>query len=292
MTIGKYVKSPLAQIAAVVLATNDAILNNFTNYSLEELSGTIQTADATYNPDNVTELESIKKLSFKNIRFAYLVLTYKNGNQPFKVSLTHSTDDPYIYIQCDGLETARLEKIFELLKSDVFKKNYYRHSKTSESRRLQKEVIGTVTNILESLDDLQVRTLADIKNEKDFQNFLYPILRSHFDDLEDEHYLPKYGTKTYKPDFGVPAAKLLIELKFIKNLSGLKRCQSEIHDDAIGYLGSSDKYNIIIVAVYNYNNIAINSSEIKKLERARGIERVIVCNHVKPNNLEDKNDRR
>lgn len=292
MTIGKYIKSPLSQVTTVVLAINDAVLNNFTDYTLEKLNGTIQTADATYNPDNITELEIIQKLSVKNIRIAYLALNYKNDDQSFELSLTHSTDDPYIEIKCSGLEVDRLEKIFELLKNEVFKTNYYRHAMISGYRIIQKKAIETITNIFDSLDDLQIRALENIRDEKDFQNFMYPILRSHFDDLEDEHYLPKYGTKTYKPDFGIPAAKLLIELKFIKNLSGLKRCQSEIHDDVIGYLGSSNKYNKIIAAIYNYNNIAINSSEIKKLEMARGIERVIVCKHVTPNNLEDKNDRR
>lgn len=288
MNIGKYVKSSLPQIADTVLAVNAAILKNFNNYSLENIHGIIETSDAKYSPDNISDLEYIQRRALKNIHTAYLVLKYKSLDQALDISMTHSTNDPYIDITCGGLDISHLEEVLAVLKDNVFKVSYYRHSNSSEFRRRQKEVIMTVSNMLESLDDFQVRSLVEIKNEKNFQDFLYPILRSHFDDLEDEHYLPKYGTKTYKPDFGIPSVKLLIEAKFIKSKADLKRRQSEIHDDIIGYLGSSDKYNKVIIVIYNYNNIAINSTEIKSLEKARGVERIIICNHVIPNNLEGK----
>ena len=141
-----------------------------------------------------------------------------------------------------------------------------------------------MANIFESFDELQVRSLREIKNEKDFQDFSYSILRSHFSDLEDKHYLAKYATKTYKPDFGIPSANLLIELKHIKSMADLKKRQSEIHDDVIGYLSSTDRYKKMIVAIYNQNNVAINGAELKKLEN-HGIHKVIICNHVTPNNI-------
>lgn len=285
MTIGRYVKYPLTQTLTAILSINDVLDDDF-DFSLLRLSGLIETADTNYKLDGINDLEQVLKSGTAKINLIYISLSYvAKNNQSLNVTISHSVADPYIQIECGGLTSKELEKIFESLKDNVFKVEYYRHRTIKDVAIIQKEAITAAVKILEMSDDLQVRSLGIIENEKDFQNFLYPVLKSHFMDLEDEHYLPKYGTKSYKPDFGIPSAKLLIETKFIKNARDLKRCQAEIHDDAIGYINSSDKYNKVIVAIYNGGGVAVNKSEIKQLEKIRGIESVIICSHVIPNNF-------
>lgn len=54
-----------------------------------------------------------------------------------------------------------------------------------------------------------------IRSEADVQRIIWSILRPTFPDLVDEDFLPKFGAKNYKPDFGIPSLRLLIEAKYV-----------------------------------------------------------------------------
>ena len=69
-----------------------------------------------------------------------------------------------------------------------------------------------------------------------YQNILWLILRSYFDDLIDEETLPKFGRNSYKPDFAIPSLRLLIEAKLIYDKNGFSKVEKGIAEDSIGYL--------------------------------------------------------
>src|SRR4030042_4775621 len=53
------------------------------------------------------------------------------------------------------------------------------------------------------------------QNEKDVQDILWIMLRSQFERVEREEFLPTFGAKAYKPDFGILDVGVLIEVKFV-----------------------------------------------------------------------------
>ena len=153
----------------------------------------------------------------------------------------------------------------------------YKYNPIAENNLKIKNGIDKCSLVLENNQEYHVRRNWQINNEKDVQSFLYPILKSHFMDLEDEFYLPAYAGISYKPDFGIPEFKLLIEIKFLRKESDLKKIQKEINDDSIGYIKSSEKYKKIIVFIYNNSNISITSKYIKDLEKNRVITKIIIA---------------
>jgi len=89
------------------------------------------------------------------------------------------------------------------------------------------------------------------RNEKDVQDILWVILRSHFDRLDREDNLPRFGAKGYKPDFGVPSLSALVEVKFIGEKTDIAKIQEEILADLPGYLNENTAYNTVAILVYD-----------------------------------------
>lgn len=87
--------------------------------------------------------------------------------------------------------------------------------------------------------------------EEDVQNILWTILRSHFERLERENTLPRFGAKAYRPDFGIPDLGILIEVKFLGNSTTAPKIQDEILADATGFLSEKSSYTGLIVFVYD-----------------------------------------
>jgi len=288
MKLSKFTNCPINKTLEVLLLIHKTMTNQVHGYEFQEVFGGVETTDTSYIAESIDEIRDIRDNLSGSMKSVYIVkMQFSKDGQIMNIELSHSGGS-YLKITCSGPSIKDIEILLSAFAADIFKASFYKHNQRAENLSTQKKIQQDVHMILSSTDDLQVRSLGVIQNEKDFQNFLYPILRSHFDDLEDEHYLPKYGVKTYKPDFGIPSGKLLIEAKFIKTKPDLKRIQSELHDDVIGYLGSSDKYKKVIVVIYNFGNVAINSKELTQLEKTRGIASIIVCSHVIPNNLEGK----
>ena len=287
MNIKKFSKYPISKSITAVFAVMKSVKGLWPEMASDRVRGAVHTADTQYNFDDLGELNELNAVDLAKVNFILVQLRYANAEgEHLDIELIHSDDDSHMKIDCSGLSVKSLEELFVRLHDDVFLQGYYRYSAEEEAENIQKEAIITVLGILDVVDDLQVRSLSLIKNEKDFQNFLYPILRSHFSDLEDEHYLPKYAAKSYQPDFGIPTAKLLIEAKAIRTKTDLKKVQAELHDDVAGYLNSNDKYNKIIAVIYNLGGVAVNRDELRQLEAMSGLERVLICNNVTPNNLE------
>jgi len=91
----------------------------------------------------------------------------------------------------------------------------------------------------------------EIKNEKDVQDILWIMLRANYAEVEREETLKRFGVKQYRPDFGIPELKTLIEVKFIGDKTDPKKIQEEILSDIEGYLNKNQEYIKLIVFIYD-----------------------------------------
>jgi hypothetical protein len=92
---------------------------------------------------------------------------------------------------------------------------------------------------------------ATLQDEAAVQNILWIMLRSQYDRLEKEETLPKFGARQYRPDFGVPDLRTLVEAKFIGDKTSVASIQEEILADIPGYLKNQPRYDGIVVFVYD-----------------------------------------
>jgi hypothetical protein len=114
-------------------------------------------------------------------------------------------------------------------------------------------------------------------DEGQVQGIAWIMLRSHFDRLEKEATLPRFGIKSYRPDFGIPDLRVLIESKFIGPKTNVASIQEEILGDVPGYLNEATDYDSIIVFVYDAAQQLRDSRKfIEDLKSIDGIIEVIV----------------
>jgi hypothetical protein len=106
-----------------------------------------------------------------------------------------------------------------------------------------------------------------IKSEADVQRIIWTVLRPTFPDLVDEDFLPKFGAKNYKPDFGIPSLRLLIEAKYVSGSKTVAEIQDELHADIIGYRESTSEYSAIIFFVYDTRGEVAANSELHRVIR-------------------------
>lgn len=106
--------------------------------------------------------------------------------------------------------------------------------------------------------------------ERDVQDIVWIMLRSHFDRIDREDTLPKFGVKNYRPDFGVPELRTLIEVKFVGDKTNVSDIQEGILGDVPGYLTNQSHYDSLIVFVYDAAHKLRDSrkfiEDIRKLE--------------------------
>lgn len=108
-------------------------------------------------------------------------------------------------------------------------------------------VIGTLQRLRECCQ--YVRTSP--KDERDVQDIVWIMLRAQHDRLQREETLPRFGAKQYRPDFGIPELRLLIEVKFIGSSTSPGDIQDEILADSAAYLGEHTEYQHMIVLIYD-----------------------------------------
>ena len=115
------------------------------------------------------------------------------------------------------------------------------------------------------------------QNEKEVQDILWIMLRSQFERVEREETLRKFGTKAYRPDFGIPDLGVLIEVKFIGEKTKASSIQEEILADIPGYLNEATRYQSVIELVYDYNQQLRDPKPfVDDLRNIDGIVEVIV----------------
>ena len=106
-----------------------------------------------------------------------------------------------------------------------------------------------------------------IRSEADVQRIIWTSLRPTFPDLVDEDYLPKFGAKNYKPDFGIPSLRLLIEAKYVGGSKTVAEIQDELQADIIGYRESPSEYAAILFFVYDTRGELAAHSELHRVIR-------------------------
>lgn len=98
-----------------------------------------------------------------------------------------------------------------------------------------------------------------ITREEDVQNLLWLILRSAFNDLRYEEYLPKLGRSGQRYDLGIPSLGLIVEVKYIypeqksKHAAPRKQLQKIVDDIGkdVAQLQPQTRFTTIIVFVYD-----------------------------------------
>jgi hypothetical protein len=203
--------------------------------------------------------------------FSFFYFTEKNNLPMMKVE-----------IEFDEWNKELSKDIFDKITNSIPYAMIYKFNPKLENKQRIKNKINKCISILENLNRYQLRMKSYLKDEKELQDFIFPILKSHFEDLEDEFNLPRFGNIEYKPDFGISNIGLLIECKFLRNKKDLKKIQKEIHDDIIGYLKSSKQYQNLIFFVYNSKNIPVPDKFVKDIEKIKGVESVIIVPGVYP----------
>ena len=231
-----------------------------------------------------------EKIDFRKLRRISGSIRFKEDEQAYG-ELLHlffmNEDSKYLYISVETPSTDTdivkiIEKFFDAVVSLTPESRIYKYNPRVETQQEIKEKIKKCISILENLNRYQLRMRSPLKNEKALQDFIFPILKSHFEDLEDEFHLPRLGSIEYKPDFGIPSIKLLIECKYLRVKIDIKKIQKEIHDDVMGYLKASKQYINLIVFIYNSKNIPIPDKFVKDVEKIKGIKKVIIVPGVYP----------
>ncbi|WP_333981577.1 hypothetical protein [Burkholderia gladioli] len=136
-------------------------------------------------------------------------------------------------------------------------------------------------------DKLQNPVRWPIRSEREVQDILWLILRSIFDDLEDEDTLPKFGHSTYRADFGIPSLGLLIEAKYARSAGDFKNIEKEVLQDLGPYLQTPERYREVIVFIYDESSsVQHHDTTIRALRSANGITDVLVV--CRPSQLPQK----
>jgi hypothetical protein len=120
-----------------------------------------------------------------------------------------------------------------------------------------------------------------LQSEPDVQTILWVMLRSHFDRLEKEETLPRFGVKSYRPDFGIPDLRVLIEAKFVGAGTDVGRIQDGLLGDIPGYLNETTHYDSVVIFVYDAGHKLLDPTKfIEDLRSVEGIIDVIVVPSV------------
>ena len=146
--------------------------------------------------------------------------------------------------------------------------------KTSPNEQLNVRDVGTILRRFRQSCQYLAKPLA---SERDVQDVMWIMLRSHFDRLDREDTLKRFGVKKYVPDFGIPELELLIEVKFIGDLTKPSDIQEELLADVPGYLQAEGGYTQMLAFVYDAAHKLLDERKfIEDLLTISGIIDVIV----------------
>lgn len=144
------------------------------------------------------------------------------------------------------------------------------------------ESIEKCISIFEKMPELQARIVKGFESEKEVQDFIYPILKSHFNDLQEEDYVSKMGPVASKPDFCIKKLGIAIEIKFINNKKTFKSLVAEINDDSRKYFTDKSYYSRMIVFIYNGASKPTPANFISDLENIEVISKVVISPNIIP----------
>lgn len=100
------------------------------------------------------------------------------------------------------------------------------------------------------------------ENEYDVQDLLHALLRPWINDIRPEEFTPSYAGSSTRMDFLLPAHRLVIETKIVRDRSHAKRIGDELIIDIEHYRRHPDCETLWCV-VYDPDNLITNSSGLK-----------------------------
>ncbi len=154
--------------------------------------------------------------------------------------------------------------------------------KRAERLKAQEQCVSQCISIFNRLPELQARITRTPQSEKDVQEFVYPILKSHFPGMQEEDYLPKVAGTSSKPDFGVWDLGVVIEIKYLGENKSFKKLAEELHDDSRKYFGKSSPYEAMVVLIYNGASRPTPANFIADLENIDVIGGVVISPNIIP----------
>lgn len=112
--------------------------------------------------------------------------------------------------------------------------------------------LDLVVSLLGNFEPAMERWIAlwPIHDEYAVQTLLWLILRSSFDDLRYEEYLPKLGRRGQRYDIGIPQLGLVVEAKYARKKTDFQRFVDEIGTDS-AQLGTQTDFKRILVFIYD-----------------------------------------
>lgn len=91
-----------------------------------------------------------------------------------------------------------------------------------------------------------------IDDESHVQALLWTILYPRFGEaLVDEEYLPGFGLKQPRSDFGITSLKLIVEVKIVRTPSDFVKIEEEVAGDLGLYFSAPERYDRMLVYVYD-----------------------------------------
>jgi hypothetical protein len=141
-------------------------------------------------------------------------------------------------------------------------------------RRISAELVPDVDTLVETLKSTQsalrrwvwdekpnragiapARWLID--SEAHVQAFLWAILEPRFgDQLVDEQYLPGFGQKQPRFDFGVTGLKTIVEVKIARSAGDFAKIEEEVAGDLGLYFSDPARYDRMAVYIYDDSDLA------------------------------------
>ncbi len=119
----------------------------------------------------------------------------------------------------------------------------------------------------------------DIQHEYHVQSLLWTVLRPVFPDLEDEENLPSLGHKHPRADLLIPALRLVIEVKYLREATQSARAKiiEEVAADSGLYLTDRSAYDQMVVFIWDATGSTHHHAEIEAgIRKLRGIADVVI----------------
>lgn len=252
------------------------------DYSVASFSSNWEFYDGNICFDELDEFKNNKdNYSDRKIWSTYTDVDFETIPNDRELSVIITTFDdservkPLCTVEIKSKNVILIKNVFSLIQK-IFGKKYIRYSPESHKKNVAETTTEKLIKILKKFESYHLRRTIELENEKRLQEFLYPILKSHFPDLEEEASLSRFGNKSYVPDFTIPSAYLILECKYIGENTKINKTQEEIIDDSVGYLNQSSNYSKLIIFVYNAVNMPINEKFKKDLKTIKGIKEIII----------------
>lgn len=90
-----------------------------------------------------------------------------------------------------------------------------------------------------------------IDHEYHVQDLLYFLLAPIFPDLKEEEYFPSLGQKQPRTDLFIPSLKLIVEVKFLRQVDKVAKIIDEVASDSSLYLKDGSDYSGLIAFVWD-----------------------------------------